>query len=210
MKRRAGFNSALGVIALAISLALTAGIDTALADKDKGRGHSSSDRYDRYDRHDRHSYKNKHQSRGHVIHRGPARSVPHHRVRHYRNTVIVRPYGHLYPGYAYSHYDDDVYKWLSFTAITLKVLDNLNENQQRKHEAAQIKATNAPVGESVVWRQGNATGAVTAIREGTSTIGRYCREFLQQVKIGNKSEQAYGTACRQPDGSWEVIATGNR
>ena len=24
------------------------------------------------------------------------------------------------------------------------------------------------------------------------------------VWIGNKSQQAYGTACRQPDGSWKI------
>jgi len=39
-------------------------------------------------------------------------------------------------------------------------------------------------------------------------MGRYCREFLQEVVIGGRKEQAYGTACRQPDGSWEVISTG--
>ena len=25
------------------------------------------------------------------------------------------------------------------------------------------------------------------------------------VNIGGKTEQAYGTACRQPDGSWKVV-----
>ncbi len=36
------------------------------------------------------------------------------------------------------------------------------------------------------------------------TSGRYCREFQQSVVIGGQSEQAYGIACQQPDGSWEV------
>lgn len=35
--------------------------------------------------------------------------------------------------------------------------------------------------------------------------GRYCREFVQSVRIGGKVEEAYGTACRQPDGSWEMV-----
>jgi hypothetical protein len=158
---------------------------------------------------------NRHIPRGHhpvhreapvFIHRGKSFVPPGHRMRRYRDIVIVRPYGHWYPGYAYHFHDDDAYKWLAFTAITLKILDNLSEQQQREHEAAQVAATTAPIGERIIWRDGGATGAVTATREGHSTSGRYCREFLQEVSIGNRKEQAYGTACRQPDGSWEVIS----
>jgi len=29
-----------------------------------------------------------------------------------------------------------------------------------------------------------------------------CREFERTVEIGGKPQKAYGTACRQPDGSW--------
>lgn len=32
--------------------------------------------------------------------------------------------------------------------------------------------------------------------------GRYCREYQTTVTIGGEMQQAYGTACRQPDGSW--------
>lgn len=37
--------------------------------------------------------------------------------------------------------------------------------------------------------------------------GKYCREFQQTVTIGGKTETAYGTACRQPDGAWKIIAS---
>lgn len=47
------------------------------------------------------------------------------------------------------------------------------------------------------------------LRDGTSVAGRYCREFQQTVMIGGRSESAYGTACLQPDGAWEVVSTGN-
>jgi len=142
-----------------------------------------------------------------VIHRGKAYWPHGKRVRRYRDVVIVRPYGHWYPGYGHYYDDDDAYQWLAFTAITLKLLDNLNEAQQREHEAAQIAATTAPIGERIVWNEGPASGTVIATREGTSTSGRYCREFLQEVTVAGKAEQAYGTACRQPDGSWEVISS---
>jgi len=184
----------------------------------------SPDRY--YDRHDRRDYRDdrrhrdsrhdryRHEYREHrkpprVIYRGKPRVAPRNRVRWYRDIVIVRPHGHWYPGYAYHYHDDDAYKWLAFTAITLGLLDFLNEEQQREHEAAQIAATTAPIGERIIWREGSASGVVTAVREGTSTSGRYCREFQQTVSIGGKTEDAYGTACRNPDGTWEVISVEN-
>lgn len=143
-----------------------------------------------------------------VIHRGhPARTVLPSRARHFRNVTIIRPHGHWYNGYGWHKTDTDAFKWLAFTAITLKILDNLNEEQQREHEAAQIKATTMKVGETISWNKKNASGSVTVQRDGTSTTGRYCREFQQKITIGGSTEQAYGTACRNHDGSWEVVST---
>jgi surface antigen len=31
-----------------------------------------------------------------------------------------------------------------------------------------------------------------------------CREYTVDASIGGKTEQIYGTACRQADGSWQV------
>ena len=138
-------------------------------------------------------------------HHRPGKKVP--RVRRYRNTRVIRHHGLPYPGYAFFYRDNDAYKYLAFTAITLKLLDKLNEVQQRQHEAAQVAATRAQVGEVIVWDDEGASGAVQTVRTGTSSLGRECREFLQTVTIGGRSEQAYGTACRQPDGSWEIVST---
>ena len=35
--------------------------------------------------------------------------------------------------------------------------------------------------------------------------GEQCREFQQTITIGGKTEKAYGTACRQPDGTWKEV-----
>ena len=132
--------------------------------------------------------------------------VPPNRRRVYHDVVVVRPYGHWYGGYG-SYYDDnDAWKWLAFTAITLKLLDNLNEAQQREHESAQVRATTAPLNDPITWSDGNANGSVTAVREGTSNNGRYCREFQQTVNVGGKKEDAFGTACQNADGSWEIVS----
>ncbi len=34
----------------------------------------------------------------------------------------------------------------------------------------------------------------------------YCRDFTQTIHIDGKSQDATGTACRQPDGTWKIIA----
>lgn len=37
-----------------------------------------------------------------------------------------------------------------------------------------------------------------------NSSGSYCREYSQQVRIGNQIQESYGTACMQPDGSWKI------
>ncbi len=32
-----------------------------------------------------------------------------------------------------------------------------------------------------------------------------CREYTLDAQIGGRTEQVYGTACRQPDGSWRIV-----
>lgn len=36
----------------------------------------------------------------------------------------------------------------------------------------------------------------------------YCREYTRTVYIGNRAQEAYGTACLQPDGSWMIVGEG--
>jgi surface antigen len=35
--------------------------------------------------------------------------------------------------------------------------------------------------------------------------GTYCREYQQEITVGGKEQQSYGTACRQPDGTWKIL-----
>ncbi len=43
-----------------------------------------------------------------------------------------------------------------------------------------------------------------AIEPQTASDNGYCREFSQNVSIGGRIQESYGTACRQEDGSWEI------
>lgn len=72
---------------------------------------------------------------------------------------------------------------------------------------AERRAKIAPIGETITWNnpESGNHGTIIPVREGQSERGEYCREFQQTVIIGGKEEKAYGTACRQPDGSWRVL-----
>ena len=37
------------------------------------------------------------------------------------------------------------------------------------------------------------------------SAGGPCREFQESVIIDGKTQRAYGTACRQPDGTWKIV-----
>jgi surface antigen len=62
-------------------------------------------------------------------------------------------------------------------------------------------------GRNVVWQ--NPTGdqryAVSPVSTYRGDDGRYCREYVTTAQIAGKRQQIYGTACRQPDGSWEIV-----
>jgi surface antigen len=81
----------------------------------------------------------------------------------------------------------------------------------RADETAAVRASqqaySAPIGQTIQWSSpdtGNA-GTITPIREGRTTTGQYCREFAQTINVGGRIEQATGTACQQPDGSWRIV-----
>jgi len=126
-------------------------------------------------------------------------------TRYYRDVRVVRHYGNRYPGFGFHYRDDDALRFLGLTALGLVIFNQLNEAQQRAHEAAMIDATSVPIGERITWNDGRYSGIVTPVRDGTSMSGLYCREFQQEVMIGSRREEAYGTACQQPDGSWQIV-----
>ena len=37
-----------------------------------------------------------------------------------------------------------------------------------------------------------------------TTSGQYCREYQTSVTVGGELQKGYGTACRQPDGHWQI------
>ena len=62
----------------------------------------------------------------------------------------------------------------------------------------------APVGQAVVWNN-PTTGnrySVVPVKTWQAPDSTYCREYTTTGVIGGVVQDLYGTACRQPDGSW--------
>ena len=64
----------------------------------------------------------------------------------------------------------------------------------------------APTNQRAQWENPDTGvgGSVTPTKTYSTTQGTPCREFTTTVSIGGQTEQAYGTACRQADGSWKI------
>ncbi len=46
--------------------------------------------------------------------------------------------------------------------------------------------------------------AIPTLAPATAEAREYCREYTKTVSIGGRTEKAYGTACQQSNGSWEI------
>ena len=75
--------------------------------------------------------------------------------------------------------------------------------QNSTQTALETGQSGAPVG----WRNPDSghSGTVTPQPAYQTATGQYCREFQQTVTIDGQTQSAYGTACRQPDGSWKIV-----
>ncbi len=64
-----------------------------------------------------------------------------------------------------------------------------------------------PDRQTVAWQGQNQGDGywVTPTRSYDAGNGRYCREYTSDAIVGGQKQQTYGTACRQPDGSWEIV-----
>lgn len=66
-----------------------------------------------------------------------------------------------------------------------------------------------PSGRQYGWRNpdsGNAGVLVPQPAYQNPQTGQFCREFTEVIYVGGQEQQGYGTACRQPDGSWKIVS----
>jgi len=75
-------------------------------------------------------------------------------------------------------------------------------------QTTQQALESAPSGTSSSWRNPDSGhgGTVTPKPAYTNASNEVCRDFEQTVTIEGETQTAYGTACRQADGSWKIIS----
>ena len=79
-------------------------------------------------------------------------------------------------------------------------------DQAYANQTAQNSFEQNPDGAASSWQNPNSghSGTVTPTYTYQTNTGQYCREYTQTINVGGQSEQAYGRACRMPDGSWQI------
>ncbi len=63
-------------------------------------------------------------------------------------------------------------------------------------------------GKTIWWENSEAKAryGVTPMRSFENSAGRYCREYRTTALLDGRVRQAFGTACRQPDGAWQLVS----
>lgn len=86
---------------------------------------------------------------------------------------------------------------------------SIGKNMDRTDRLRMDKALeNNAVGKPAYWRneQTGASYRVVPVKNVSVDGNEYCREYRTTADIAGKKQQMYGTACRQPDGSWKAVS----
>lgn len=86
--------------------------------------------------------------------------------------------------------------------------DRLDAADRREaREATQRSLESSRSGTVTAWNNPDSgnSGTITPSRTYQKADGQYCREFQQTITIAGEENQGFGTACRQPDGSWKIV-----
>ena len=88
------------------------------------------------------------------------------------------------------------------TAIGGSIGQSMDETDRLKtSRALETVRTGVPTS----WQNPDSGNSYTVTPTRTyETEGEPCREYTVDAYIGGKREEVYGTACRQPDGSWKA------
>jgi surface antigen len=78
-----------------------------------------------------------------------------------------------------------------------------NTDRMRMNQALE---NNRP-GQPAYWRNRNSGTAYEVVPTRNVSVrgNEYCREYRTTANIDGRKQNVYGTACRQPDGSWQAV-----
>jgi surface antigen len=83
----------------------------------------------------------------------------------------------------------------------------MDDEDKRRAYAAQVQALESgPSGAPVAWRNPDS-GRYGSVVPGPAyqSNGMNCRQFTHTIYIDGRPQTARGTACRNPDGTWQPV-----
>ena len=80
------------------------------------------------------------------------------------------------------------------------------EDRAAMQRTSQRAMEKAKTGSRTKWSNPDSgnRGSITPTKTYKTASGQYCREYQQTVTVGGRTQEAYGTACRRPDGTWRI------
>jgi len=89
-----------------------------------------------------------------------------------------------------------------------KIVQGMTAKDRSYYGNAASEAYTAPAGQTITWYNPDSgnQGTITPMRNGRNSSGELCREYQQTITVGGRTQRAYGTACRQADGSWKIVS----
>jgi surface antigen len=171
---------------------------------DNGHHYGWNNKWDRYD----------HYPRSTVIYRTPRPQVDYVYMsntrgpayRQIRCTNDYNPLGLLLGGAAGGIVGHQIGRGKGNTAATIggAVLGSAIGMGATTQHCSETIFEDSPIGVPISWQGDNDYYQVTPVRD-YRTDGRYCREYQTHATVGGRTQDTYGTACMQPDGSWEIM-----
>ena len=81
---------------------------------------------------------------------------------------------------------------------------SMDEQDRMKMNSA-LESNN--VGQPAYWHNNktDANYTVVPVKNVSVNGNKYCREYRTTADIAGKQQQMFGTACRQPDGTWKAV-----
>ena len=83
----------------------------------------------------------------------------------------------------------------------------MDEQDRMLAQQAFEQSTTAPIGQSVAWSnpQSGNSGSFQPVND-YQYAGLYCRDYYSTVVIDGRQETLSGAACRNADGTWEIVS----
>ncbi len=126
-----------------------------------------------------------------------------HKHKHYYKHRYYKPkYVYVKPYYGPRFYGYYPYRGHYWPFVNVNFVVNLSDRQIERHHNAVYSALDAPVGDTVTWKDNGRRGTVVILDEGIDSSGNICKRYRQTISYRGHLNTQTGVSCLSPDGYW--------